>query len=154
MKTAMINRVLACLVASFALEGVVAESPESAVSRMEIRTKDPTRDPGLFGDYWWANRFLSRHRLIEGFKGKTVDVVMLGDSITHFWEWKHPTGFAKFHVEPHLPDGVESFEAGFKTPCGRKISVRAWREGGEAKYDTAGCGREGAAPSNSGATLE
>ena len=77
MKTAMINRVLACLVASFALEGVAAESPESAVSRMESRTKDPTRDPGLFGDYWWANRFLSRHRLIEGFKGKTVDVVML-----------------------------------------------------------------------------
>ena len=51
-------------------------------------------------------------------------------------------GFAKFHVEPHLPEGVESFEAVFKTPCGRKISVRAWREGGEAKYDTAGCGRE------------
>ena len=85
MKTTMTNCLLACLVASFALEGVAAESPESSVSRMESRTKDPTRDPGLFGDYWWANRFLSRSRLIEGFKGKTVDVVMLGDSITHFW---------------------------------------------------------------------
>ena len=96
MKTTMTNCLLACLVASFALEGVAAESPESSVSRMESRTKDPTRDPGLFGDYWWANRFLSRSRLIEGFKGKTVDVVMLGDSITHFWEWKHPKSWAKF----------------------------------------------------------
>ncbi len=63
---------------------------------MESRTKDPTRDPGLFGDYWWANRFLSRSRLVEGFKGKTVDVVMLGDSIMHFWEWKHPRSWEKF----------------------------------------------------------
>ena len=54
-------------------------------------------------------------------------------------------GFAKFHVEPHLPDGVESFEVIFRTFGGRKIRVRAWREGDEAKYDTAECGREGAA---------
>jgi len=96
MKTAIVNRILVCLLACAALECIAADSPVSAVSRMESRTKDPTRDPGLFGDYWWANRFLSRHRLIEGFKGKTVDVVMLGDSITHFWEWKHPQSWAKF----------------------------------------------------------
>ena len=68
----------------------------TAVSHMESRTKDKTRDPGLFGDYWWANRFLSRSREIEKVKGKTVDVVMLGDSIIHFWEWKHPQSWAKF----------------------------------------------------------
>ena len=62
----------------------------SSVSRMESRTKDTKRDPGIFGDYWWANRFLSRHQQIEKVKGRTVDVVMLGDSIMHFWEWKHP----------------------------------------------------------------
>ena len=78
------------------VECIAAESPVSAVSRMENRTKDPKRDPGLFGDYWWANRFLSRSRLVEGFKGKTVDVVLLGDSIMHFWEWKHPKSWAKF----------------------------------------------------------
>ena len=88
--------VLICLIACTALAGVAAESPTSSVSRMESRTKDPTRDPGLFGDYWWANRFLSRSRLVEGFKGKTVDVVMLGDSIIHFWEWQHPESWAKF----------------------------------------------------------
>lgn len=68
----------------------------TAVSHMESRTKDRTRDPGLFGDYWWANRFLSRHRLVEKYQGRTVDVVMLGDSIMHFWEWKHPESWRKF----------------------------------------------------------
>ena len=68
----------------------------SSRSHMESRTKDKTRDPGLFGDYWWANRFLSRHMEIEKVKGKTVDVVMLGDSIIHFWEWKHPESWKKF----------------------------------------------------------
>ena len=66
------------------------------VSRMESRTKDPKRGPGIFGDYWWANRFLSRHQAIKKIKGGTVDVVMIGDSIMHFWEWKHPASWAKF----------------------------------------------------------
>ena len=68
----------------------------SSVARMDCRTKDPKRDPGIFGDYWWANRFLSRHQEIEKVKGRTVDVVLLGDSIMHFWEWKHPESWAKF----------------------------------------------------------
>ena len=74
----------------------IADSPTSSVSRVENRTKDHTRDPGLFGDYWWANRFLSRRREIDSFRGKTVDVVMLGDSIMHFWEWKNASSWAKF----------------------------------------------------------
>ncbi len=68
-----------------------------SISRMENRTTNPKRDPGLFGDYWWANRFLSRHRLIEEYKAKggEVDLVLVGDSITHFWEWAHPAAWAK-----------------------------------------------------------
>ena len=65
-------------------------------ARMELRTKDPTRDPGLFGDYWWANRFLSRHEQIAARKGKTFDVVLMGDSIMHFWEKSHKASWAKF----------------------------------------------------------
>lgn len=84
------------LVRDAAQECAGFESPVIPVSRMESRTKDPARDPGLFGDYWWANRFLSRSRLVESFKGKTVDVVMLGDSTVHFWEWRHPESWAKF----------------------------------------------------------
>ena len=99
MKRLMI--VLAVAVAGLGLVTNAAETPDgrrelSSVSRMESRTKDPKRDPGIFGDYWWANRFLSRHQEIEKLKGRTVDVVMLGDSIMHFWEWHHPESWAKF----------------------------------------------------------
>ena len=94
MKKLLIIGAAAMLLVS--VECIAADSPVSALSRMESRTKDPTRDPGLFGNYWWANRFLSRSRLVEGFRGKTVDVVLLGDSIMHFWEWKHPKSWAKF----------------------------------------------------------
>ena len=72
------------------------ETVESTpAARMESRTKDKARDPGLFGDYWWANRFLSRHGEIEKLRGKTVDLVLLGDSIMHFWEWKQPNSWRK-----------------------------------------------------------
>lgn len=66
------------------------------VSRMESKTKDKSRSPGLFGEYWWANRFLERHKLVESLRGKSVDLVMVGDSITHYWEWKHPESWAAF----------------------------------------------------------
>lgn len=67
----------------------------TAVGKLESRTKDKTRSPGIFGDYWWANRFLDRHQKVEQLKGKTVDLVLLGDSIMHFWEWKHPKSWRK-----------------------------------------------------------
>ena len=99
MKRLMI--VLAVAVAGLCPVMNAAEKPDgrpelSSVAKMESRTKDPKRDPGIFGDYWWANRFLSRHQEIEKLKGRTVDVVLLGDSIMHFWEWKHPESWAKF----------------------------------------------------------
>jgi beta-glucosidase len=74
-------------------KATVESTPEA---RMSARTKDKTRDPGLFGDYWWANRFLSRHREIENLKGKPVDVVMIGDSIVHFWEKYHKASWDRF----------------------------------------------------------
>ena len=97
MKTSRI--VASCVVAAlcgltaFGAPQTTAESTPTA--KMESRTKDTKRDPGIFGDYWWANRFLSRHRLVEQQKGKTVDLVLLGDSIMHFWEWKHPASWKK-----------------------------------------------------------
>ena len=68
----------------------------TAVSRIEVCTTKPGREQGIFGEYWWANRFMSRHRLIEKLRGRTVDVVMLGDSIMHFWEWRHKESWEVF----------------------------------------------------------
>ena len=93
----------AAVLAAVAAIGYAANtSPKKVIEELEpvakvgSMTKDKNRDPGLFGSYWWANRFLSRHQEIEKFKGKTVDVVLVGDSIIHFWEWKHPESWAKF----------------------------------------------------------
>lgn len=94
------NVVIAALVAALSANSILAQGNNvpremQSISKMESRTKDKKREPGLFGDHWWANRFLSRHNEIEKVKGKKVDVVLLGDSIMHFWEWKHPESWAK-----------------------------------------------------------
>lgn len=84
------------LVASPLFANEEAPIEVTPVSRMDATTKDPKRDPGIFGEYWWANRFLSRHQLVEANRDKTVDLVMLGDSIVHFWEWRHPESWQRF----------------------------------------------------------
>ena len=96
MKTFIVSAAVA-----FALCGIgrcdAAETAETApASRVGNVTRDKKRDPGLFGAHWWANRFLSRHMEIEKYKGKSVDVVLIGDSIMHFWEWKYPASWKKF----------------------------------------------------------
>lgn len=95
-------RILAAFFAAAAVAPVFAkaEAPATAEStpaaRVGSTTRDKRREPGLFGEYWWANRFLSRHMQIEKVKGKTVDVALLGDSIIHFWEWRYPESWKKF----------------------------------------------------------
>ncbi len=42
-------------------------------------------------------------------------------------------GFAKCEVKPHLPEGVESFEAEYNSPRG-SIRVKVWRENGKMKH--------------------
>ena len=102
-----------------------------SVAKMENRTKDKTRDPGIFGDYWWANRFLSRHQAIEKVKGKPVDLVLLGDSIMHFWEWKHPKSWAK------LTEGRTVLNLGYGGDCTQNV---IWRvENGELDGYEAKC---------------
>lgn len=65
--------------------------------RLSDVTQSKTRGPGPFGyEYWWANRFLSKHQERQDLRGKDVDLVMLGDSITHFWEWHDPEGWKSF----------------------------------------------------------
>lgn len=95
MKVKLIAVFLACVSSvAYAVEEGPAET--RGESHMNSRTTQVDRDPGIFGDYWWANRFLSRHVQVEAWRGKEVDVVMLGDSIMHFWEWKHPASWGKF----------------------------------------------------------
>jgi len=47
-------------------------------------------------DDWWVPRFESKRQHVAALKGKTLDAVMLGDSITHFWELKCPNEWNDF----------------------------------------------------------
>ena len=70
----------------------VSETVETTpVARMELRARAEIRkrDPGIFGDYWWANRFLNHREQVARLDGRPVDVVLVGDSIMHYWEWRH-----------------------------------------------------------------
>ncbi len=79
--------------ALFAQEKRPATMESTPVSRIETRNKN--LDRGILGDYWWANRLVSRHNEIEKMRGKVVDLVLLGDSIMHFWEQRHPESWKK-----------------------------------------------------------
>ncbi|MBR0068575.1 MAG: hypothetical protein IJQ00_13345, partial [Kiritimatiellae bacterium] len=71
-----------------AVSGTVETTP---AARMELRAKGEirNRDPGIFGDYWWANRFLNHREQAARLNGRPVDVALVGDSIMHYWEWRH-----------------------------------------------------------------
>ena len=83
---------------------VGAEGPAEtkSVSNIASETGNGWRNPGVFGEYWWANRFLEKRGQVDAWRGKTVDAVMLGDSIMHFWEWKHPASWGRFVDGRHV----------------------------------------------------
>ena len=42
-------------IAGYAQNAKVEPVESMSVSKVEARTKNPKREPGIFGDYWWAN---------------------------------------------------------------------------------------------------
>ena len=100
MKHGVIGLRMLCAAAVLVAAGVCAEEsvPKESVpvARMDFRSSDPSRAIGIFGDYWWANRFLERHQLVERLRGRTVDLVLIGDSITQRWECGYPVSWATF----------------------------------------------------------
>ena len=70
------------------------EPREAIPDKSHAERRDPTLEAGPFGDYWWQNRFHNHLRQIANMKGGTVDLVLIGDSVTHFWESKHSASWA------------------------------------------------------------
>lgn len=67
---------------------------------------------GRTGEEWWLYWMRQKRGEIATFRGKTVDAVLLGDSITHFWDMAGKEELAKFREKMSvLPIGV----AGDKT---------------------------------------
>ena len=58
MKTNKLGRLAIAFVAAMALARPAWAAPDPAVpaARMQSRTEDKTREPGLFGEYWWVPR--------------------------------------------------------------------------------------------------
>lgn len=72
------------------------DRPDEATADTRITGQVRKREEGPFDDWWWLNRLHNRRVQVIAAKGKTVDVVLMGDSITHFWEWQHPKSWKKF----------------------------------------------------------
>ena len=98
MKRLLLSVALAAQASLWAAGNPVAKTPVEVVpaARMESTSDQKGRGDGPFGEYWWANRFLSRIEQVRSVQGQTVDLVLMGDSIMHFWEWKHPASWARF----------------------------------------------------------
>ena len=72
------------------------DRPVETIGDTHVSSQVPKREEGPFGAWWWLNRLYNRRVQALAAKGKTVDVVLMGDSITHFWEWRHPESWKKF----------------------------------------------------------
>ena len=77
-------------------DGDWTDRPAETIGDTRISGQVRKREDGPFGDWWWLNRLHNRRVQVLAAKGKTVDVVLMGDSIIHFWEWQHPASWKKF----------------------------------------------------------
>ena len=71
-------------------DGPAETIPQSRVSAANNRWTD-----GFFGGYWWLSRVEQARDAIAKAGGE-MDLVMLGDSITHFWQIRHAEHWQKF----------------------------------------------------------
>ena len=67
-----------------------SDDPVEAVAISRVDAQSAKR-----GGRWWMNRLVEKLDLIDR-SGGSFDLVMLGDSITHFWEERHPESWASF----------------------------------------------------------
>ena len=77
-------------------DGDWTDRPAETIGDTRISGQVHKREEGPFGDWWWLNRLHNRRLQVLAARGKTVDVVLMGDSIIHFWEWRHPESWKKF----------------------------------------------------------
>ena len=75
------------------LDPAGCEPREAIPDNSHESRRDKGIESGPFGDCWWKNRFHNHLGRIAELKGGTVDLALVGDSITHFWELKHPSSW-------------------------------------------------------------
>ena len=104
----------------------------------------------------WAVWMKDNDTLLEKFEEWVTshNHIMFGDFSAWAFEYLAgikilKPGFAAVDIRPHLPDGVDSFSAEYRSPAGT-IRVRARREGGKAVFEKEITGIMGRDPARGG----
>lgn len=71
------------------------EAPSNSLSASRVTAANNRWTNGVFGVRWWLSRVAAGRDSVARAKGE-LDLVMLGDSITHFWEIKCPESWTAF----------------------------------------------------------
>jgi len=71
------------------------EAPTNVLSISRVTAANNRWTNGVFGVRWWLSRVAAGRAAVACAKGD-LDLVMLGDSITHFWELKCPESWTTF----------------------------------------------------------
>ena len=71
------------------------QAPSNSYSVSRVTAANNRWTNGVFGVRWWLSRVASGRAAVARAKGE-LDLVMLGDSITHFWELKCPESWSAF----------------------------------------------------------
>ena len=75
--------------------GRVYEGPAETIPKSRIDAASNRWTDGFFGQHWWLSRVEQARDAVRA-SGGELDLVMLGDSITHFWQQNHPEHWKKF----------------------------------------------------------
>jgi lysophospholipase L1-like esterase len=76
---------------------LVALTCTFATAKEPVKEAIKATSPEPRGDKWWTNRHAQKMEGLKAQKGK-VDLLMIGDSITHGWEGGGKETWAKFYV--------------------------------------------------------
>ena len=71
------------------------QAPSNTYSVSRVTAANNRWTNGVFGARWWLSRVAAGRAAVVHSKGE-LDLVMLGDSITHFWEQKCPESWTVF----------------------------------------------------------
>ena len=71
------------------------EAPSNTYSISRVTASNNRWTNGVFGVRWWLSRVAAGRAAVARAKGE-LDLVMLGDSITQFWELKCPESWTAF----------------------------------------------------------
>ena len=72
-----------------------SDGPAETIPLSRVQAANSRWTDGFYGHYWWLSRVEQARDDVQKANGE-MDLVMLGDSITHFWQQNHLDHWKKF----------------------------------------------------------